>query len=234
MAARTCWLTRPAGPLVPLEDIIAATGYAGEGALVVGSGDPTASTQMVCGHFTFANGADHPLLHALPTTLHLTAVDRARQPLLDDVLQLVVRRIFQDTPGTAASISRLSEVLYIEVLRAGIDQAPELARMFSAVHDPQIGRALSVIHHRLDQDWTVDSLASEVGMSRSQFAERFRELVGLRADGILDRLASATRSCAAWSMARFGEGCRAPHRVSVAGRIQPGLCPEVRTLTEGP
>lgn len=164
--------------VVPMEDIMAATGYTGEGAFVIGSGDPTASTQMVCGHFTFADGADHPLLHALPTTLHLTAADRARQPLLDDVLRLVVRRIFQDTPGTAASISRLSEVLYIEVLRAGIDRVPELERMFSAVYDPQIGRALSVIHHRLDQDWTVDSLASQVGMSRSRFAERFRELVG--------------------------------------------------------
>lgn len=163
---------------VPLENIVANTGYTGEGTFVIGSGDPTASTQLVCGHFTFAEGADHPLLHVLPKTLHLTAEDRARQPILDDVLRLVVRRIFQDTPGTSASISRLSEVLYIEVLRAGIDRAPELQRIFSAVNDPQIGKALSLIHQRLDHDWTVDSLASEIGMSRSRFAERFRELVG--------------------------------------------------------
>ena len=163
---------------VPLENIVANTGYTGEGTFIIGSGDPTASTQLVCGHFTFAEGADHPLLHVLPKTLHLTAEDRARQPILDDVLRLVVRRIFQDTPGTSASISRLSEVLYIEVLRAGIDRAPELQRIFSAVNDPQIGKALSLIHQRLDHDWTVDSLASEIGMSRSRFAERFRELVG--------------------------------------------------------
>jgi AraC-like DNA-binding protein len=163
---------------IPLEDVVARSGYTGEGAFVIGEGDPTASTQMVCGHFTFADGSDHPLLHALPKTLHLTAADRARQPILDDVLRLVVRRIFQDTPGTAASISRLSEVLYIEVLRAGVDRVPELERLFSAVHDPLIGRALSLIHDRLDQDWTVDRLASEVGMSRSRFAERFRDLVG--------------------------------------------------------
>ncbi|QCP52757.1 AraC family transcriptional regulator [Trinickia violacea] len=163
---------------VPLENIVANTGYTGEGTFVIGSGDPTASTQLVCGHFTFAEGADHPLLHVLPKTLHLTAEDRARQPILDDVLRLVARRIFQDSPRTSASISRLSEVLYIEVLRAGIDRAPELQRIFSAVNDPQIGKALSLIHQRLDHDWTVDGLASEIGMSRSRFAERFRELVG--------------------------------------------------------
>ena len=169
---------RPGQDGVPLDEVVASTGYTGQGAFVIGAGDPAASTQMVCGHFTFAHGADHPLLHALPKTLHLTAADRARQPILDDVLRLVVRRIFQETPGTEASITRLSEVLYIEVLRAVIDRVPELERLFSAVHDPLIGRALSLIHDRLDQGWTVDSLASEVGMSRSRFAERFRELVG--------------------------------------------------------
>jgi AraC-like DNA-binding protein len=163
---------------IPLEDVVANTGYTGEGTFVVGSGDPTASTQMICGHFTFAEGADHPLLHALPKTLHLTAADRARQPILDDVLRLLVRRIFQNSPGMFASISRLSEVLYIEALRVGIDRSPELQRIFSAVYDPQIGEALSVMHHRFNHDWTVDSLASEVGMSRSRFAERFRELIG--------------------------------------------------------
>ncbi|RQR22299.1 AraC family transcriptional regulator [Burkholderia sp. Bp9143] len=170
---------------VPLENIMASTGYRGEGTFVIGSGDPTASTQLVCGHYTFAEGADHPLLHALPKMLHLSAEDRARQPILDDVLRLLVRRIFQDAPGTSASISRLSEVLYIEVLRAGIDRVPELQRMFTAVHDPQIGKALSIIHQQLDRDWTVESLGSEVGMSRSRFAERFRELVGTGPMGYL-------------------------------------------------
>jgi AraC-like DNA-binding protein len=161
-----------------LEEVVAASGYTGEGAFVVGAGDPTASTQMVCGHFTFADGADHPLLRALPPALHVTAADRARRPMLDGILRLVVRRMFEDAPGTAASVSRLSEVLYIETLLAGIDRAPDLKRLLSAVHDPQIGHALSLIHHRLEHDWTVDSLAAEVGMSRSRFAERFRELVG--------------------------------------------------------
>jgi AraC-like DNA-binding protein len=46
-----------------------------------------------------------------------------------------------------------------------------------ALVDPQIGRALSLIHERPEDDWTIESLASKVGMSRSAFAARFAQLV---------------------------------------------------------
>jgi len=161
-----------------LETVMATAGYSGAGTFVVGTGDPTASTQLVCGHFTFAEGIEHPLLRSLPTIIHLTAGDRANRPLLDDILRLITRRMFNETPGQAASVSRLSEVLYIEALLACADYDPELKLMLSAVTDRQIGRALSLIHHQIGRDWTVGTLASEAGMSRSRFAERFRELVG--------------------------------------------------------
>jgi len=48
----------------------------------------------------------------------------------------------------------------------------------SAVYDPQIGKSLGLIHGDVGHAWTVESLAAAVGMSRSRFAERFRELVG--------------------------------------------------------
>ena len=161
-----------------LEDVITSSGFTGDGAFVVGSGNAAASIQLVCGHFTFADGADRPMLRALPPFLHVTTADRARWPMLDDVLDLMARRVFEEAPGTAASVTRLSEVIYIETLRVAIDRAPEVERLFSAVYDPHVGRALSLIHHRFGDDWTVDNLAAEVGMSRSRFAERFRELVG--------------------------------------------------------
>ena len=165
------------GP-VPLEQVIAAAGYTGEGTFVVGSGDPAAATRMICGHFSFADGASHPLLRALPPALHITASDRKQRPAMDDILRLIARRMFETEPGTAAAVTRLSEVLYIEVLQSAIERVPELKRLFTAVSDPLIGRALSLIHNRIGQDWTVDSLAAEIGMSRSRFAERFQELIG--------------------------------------------------------
>lgn len=162
----------------PLGDVIQQAGFTGSGPFIVGSGEAGESCQMVCGHFSFADGADHPLLRSIPDLLHITAADRASRPMLDDVLRLLVRRMFEGEPGATASVSRLSEVLFIEAIHAGIAQAPEISRLISAVYDPQIGKALSLIHGDVAHGWTVESLAAAVGMSRSRFAERFRELVG--------------------------------------------------------
>ena len=162
----------------PLADVMSQAGFTGSGPFVVGSGVAAESCQMVCGHFTFADGADHPLLRSIPNLLHITAADRASRPMLDDVLRLLVRRMFEGEPGAAASVSRLSEVLFIEAMRAGIAQAPDISRLMSAVYDPQIGRSLTLIHNDVAAAWTVESLAAAVGMSRSRYAERFRELVG--------------------------------------------------------
>jgi AraC family transcriptional activator of mtrCDE len=161
----------------PLADVMSQAGFTGSGPFVVGEGPDGASCQMVCGHFTFAEGADHPLLRSIPDILHITAADRASRPMLDDVLRLLVRRMFEGEPGAAATVSRLSEVLFIEAMRAGIAQAPDIGRLMSAVYDPQIGRALMLIHGDVAAPWTVASLAAAVGMSRSRFAERFSELV---------------------------------------------------------
>jgi AraC-like DNA-binding protein len=164
---------------VALEQVMADAGYDGEGVFVVGSGNPGATTQMVCGHFSFTDGADHPLLRALPEIIVMTPADRARHPLLDDTLRLVVRRAFTDELGSAAAISRLSEVFFIETVRASVEQSPDLARIISALTDPQIGRALEFMHKDGGHPWTVESLALEVGMSRSRFADRFSELMGI-------------------------------------------------------
>ena len=161
----------------PLADVMTQAGFTGSGPFVVGDGPDGASCQMVCGHFTFADGADHPLLRSIPDVLHITAADRASRPMLDDVLRLLVRRMFEAEPGAAATVSRLSEVLFIEAMRAGIAQAQDIGRLMSAVYDPQIGRALMLIHGDVAAPWTVESLAAAVGMSRSRFAERFSQLV---------------------------------------------------------
>ena len=162
-----------------LETVLSDVKYDGQGVLVVGDGDAQASMQMVCGHYTFRPGADHPLLRALPDFLVTKASLRARHPLLDEMLRLVVQRVFSNEIGSAASVTRLSEIVFIELLRVGVGQSEELKSVLEAFRDPQIGRALHLIHEAPAESWTVERLASEVGMSRSRFAERFSDLVSM-------------------------------------------------------
>ncbi|MDX1709668.1 MAG: AraC family transcriptional regulator [Rhodovibrionaceae bacterium] len=163
----------------PLENVLAETGYANEGVLVLGDGDPNAATQMICGHFSFRGGADHPILRALPDLLVTTTSMRARQPWLDELLRLVAQRMFSGEIGSQAAVTRLSEIVFIELLRAGIDQSPELQSMIEGFRDKQIGHALQLMHAEPSHPWTVARLAAAVGMSRSRFADRFNQLVGM-------------------------------------------------------
>jgi AraC family transcriptional regulator, activator of mtrCDE len=158
-----------------LETVMQQCGYDGHGLLSIGNGDKRASTQMICGHLSFREGADHPILRALPDHVLATHTTRTEQPWLDDALNLIVRRVFSQDPGSAAAVTRLSEIVFAELLRLGIAQSPALSAMLEGFQDKQIGQALHLIHTRPSETWTVDSLAREVAMSRSRFAERFRE-----------------------------------------------------------
>jgi AraC family transcriptional regulator, activator of mtrCDE len=160
-------------------DAVMQSGYSGEGVLVYGgSSDPTAKTELICGHFNFGEGADHPLLRALPDYLHVTADLRVRNAWLDEVMRLVMRLMFSETPGSAASVMRLSEVLFVEAIRACSEGDPTLQKVLDAMLDPRIGKALSLIHRHPGREWTVESLGREVAMSRSRFAVRFQEMMG--------------------------------------------------------
>ncbi len=162
----------------PLETVLTDAGYKGDGVLAVGTGNPNATAQLVCGHFSFRNEADHPILKALPDYLVTSTAIRAQQPLLDEVLRMISRRVFTDQLGSAASVTRLSEIVFIELVRSGIGENSALTSILEAFRDPKISLSLKLIHAEHSQPWTVESLASKVAMSRSRFANRFRELMG--------------------------------------------------------
>jgi AraC-like DNA-binding protein len=81
--------------------------------------------------------------------------------------------------GSTTVIAKLSELLFVEAVSKYVAGLPAERRGWLAgLRDPQIGRALALLHARPTDAWTAESLALEVGMSRSVFAERFTSLVG--------------------------------------------------------
>ena len=162
----------------PLEQVIEQSGYTGEGVFHLGDGDENAATQIICGHYTFRNEADHPILRALPEYLFVTPSLRAEHPWLDDVLRLIVRQIFSDGDYTDATVQRLSEIIFIETVRACADQSPALAKVIGALSEKRIGNALLLMHKDIAHQWTLEKIASRIGMSRSKFAEEFKEAIG--------------------------------------------------------
>ena len=163
----------------PLETVLQDAGYDGRGVLGVGDRQSNAETQLLCGHYTFRQHAAHPLLNALPDAIVLTAAERMRQPWLDDVLRMMTQRAFSDDLGSATSVKRLSEIVFAEVIRAGISQSPQIQAALEGFRDTQISRALERIHETPEYAWTVAELAAVAGMSRSAFAKKFNDSLGV-------------------------------------------------------
>lgn len=162
-----------------LDTVIEQTGYTGDGVLAYSAQEPSEATiKLICGHLNFAEGAEHPLLGALPDFFLVTPALRAKAVWLDEILRLIARQMFADAPGARASVIRLSEAMFIEVIRACAEQDPKLRSILEAMADPRIGKALHLMHRDIEQEWTLDGIARMAGMSRSRFADRFQRMMG--------------------------------------------------------
>jgi AraC-like DNA-binding protein len=83
--------------------------------------------------------------------------------------------------GSEAVLARLSELMFVEVVREYIASREDTARggWLSGLRDELVGRALGALHARPAHPWTLEDLAQAVGASRSALASRFAEYVGV-------------------------------------------------------
>ncbi len=118
------------------------------------------------------------LIQLLPEILHLrTHVDDGSW--LQSTIRFIAEEARLQMPGSETVITRLADILVIQAVRTWIDSVRDDDRgWIAALHDPQIGKAMSLMHRHPERNWQVVSLARETGMSRSAFSARFTDLVG--------------------------------------------------------
>ncbi|MET0723406.1 MAG: AraC family transcriptional regulator [Tardiphaga sp.] len=140
-----------------------------------GSAPPFAT--MICGKFTVARPSRGSVLELLPPVLLLKRTEDGEW--LESILRRMVSESAQQRPGQGVALSRLTEVLFVEVLRSWIKSLdPGEGGWLGAMADPHIGPALQLIHEQPDRPWTLDDLGQRVGLGRSAFSARFTRLVG--------------------------------------------------------
>lgn len=136
------------------------------------------ATQVLCG-FLGTDTAFGPLLSALPPVLKLNVRATPLGNWIESSFRFAVSEIAAGRIGSATVISKLSELLFVEAVQQYVTSLPpERSGWLAGLCDPQIGRALALLHARPAEAWSAETLATEVGMSRSGFAERFAALVG--------------------------------------------------------
>ena len=137
-----------------------------------------APTTIVCGSMSFDRASLKPITQLLPDFI-LVKADQARTVALHITMQALASEMAEQSPGSEVVATRLAEVLFIQILRAHIASGSERNKgWLRAIFDPQIGTALSAVHNNVDSPWTVESIATAAGMSRSAFAARFKEQLG--------------------------------------------------------
>lgn len=146
------------------------------GVIRQGGGAEPFST-MICGNFTMSRPSRGSVMELLPPVLLLKRA--ADGGWLEAILQRMVSESAIERPGQRVALSRLTEVLFVEVLRSWIKSlGPGEGGWIGAMADPHIGRALQLIHERPDRPWTLHELGHHVGLGRSTFSARFTRLVG--------------------------------------------------------
>jgi AraC-like DNA-binding protein len=166
------------GPLPPVraDTLIRPAGPLGVAKIVHGGGGPR--TRLVCG-FLGGNDQLHPLLSALPAVMKIGVAGLPGGDWIGRTFTYAAQTLADGDPGAATVLAKVSELLFVESLRRYLSGLPpEQTGWLAGLRDHAVGRALSLLHARVEEDWTAERLAGEVNMSRSAFCDRFASLVG--------------------------------------------------------
>lgn len=136
-------------------------------------------TRIVCG-FLGSEAQHNPLLATLPAMLTLNVLDTPGGDWFARSFNFAAHEIAGADPGSATVLSKMSELLFVEAVRRYVASLPaEETGWLAGLRDAAVGKALALIHTRLAEEWTAETLAREVGLSRSAFADRFTVLLGV-------------------------------------------------------
>jgi AraC-like DNA-binding protein len=137
---------------------------------------PGARCEVVCGAVSFSGLGVGRLLRSLPPVL--PAGDSGDTAWMRAAFDVIGAESRHPRPGSDVVTARLADVLVVQVVRSWLESGTPDHGWVAGLRDPMIGRALAAFHAEPGAPWTLTSLAAEAGMSRSVFADRFRETLG--------------------------------------------------------
>ena len=140
---------------------------------------PVDGSDFTCASVHFEGGANHPLVKALPP---LIVIPLLEVPSLSGALDLLFQEADQVRCGHRLLADRLFEVVLLLLLRWLLDHGKAHGvsiGLVSGLADPKLARALTAMHESPQVAWSLEGLAERAAMSRSAFASRLKEVVGL-------------------------------------------------------
>jgi AraC-like DNA-binding protein len=137
--------------------------------------DADTGADLACAHLRFDGGGANPIASMLPAFVCLPLPQVGGS---EAVLALLFEEAFAQRCGRQALLDRLFEVLLIQILRHLMDHGQTRIGMLAGLAHPRLRLAMVAMHERPADEWSLDELAAQAGMSRSVFANTFRDTVG--------------------------------------------------------
>jgi AraC-like DNA-binding protein len=146
--------------------------------LSYGGGGP--ATRLVCGYMACDARLARMLLAGLPRIVRVNVRGSNAGAWLEASVRYALAEARSPRPGGAGVLAKLSEVLFIEVLRLYTNEQREgRTGWLAGLGDRIVGAALNALHKEPARAWSLEELARAAGTSRSVLAERFGQLVGV-------------------------------------------------------
>ncbi|MEO8673032.1 MAG: AraC family transcriptional regulator [Tahibacter sp.] len=137
--------------------------------------DSNDGADLACAHLRFDGGSANLIANTLPACICFP-LDQMQG--IDGVLALLFDEAFDDRCGRKAMLDRLFEVVLIQVLRHLMNNGQTQVGMLAGLAHPKLRHAIIAMHEHPADEWGLDALAAKSGMSRSVFANTFRDVVG--------------------------------------------------------
>ena len=135
-----------------------------------------AGSELICASFLFARESAPRLDLGLTETLIFPIAELASAQA---VVQTLTGEFRHASPGSARALELLFEYLLVLLVRRAVSDGAISTGLLHAMTDPKLGRVLQAMHEAPEQEWSVDALAAQAGMSRSRFAAHFSGVLGV-------------------------------------------------------
>lgn len=137
-------------------------------------------TRMMCGFIGCDVMPFNPVIQALPRMIHIPHGYASEDGWLGSLIKAIMQEGRKQRMGTDCILSRLSELIFIEVVRSYMESLPDQATgWLAALSDRNLSRAIRLIHSDPKRFWNLELLAKEVGVSRTVLINRFTEQLGV-------------------------------------------------------
>ena len=130
---------------------------------------------LVCAEISYKTSPNNPLIEAIPKMISFNLMEAER---LGQTAIWLFDEAFNERSGRDHMIDRLCDIFMVTLLRKLILDGEIEQGMMAGLSHPKISKTLIEVHARPELTWTLSEMADKSGMSRSNFADVFREVVG--------------------------------------------------------